>query len=387
MKILIVHNLYSQPGGEDAVVKSESEMLRKAGLEVIVKYYHNPTSTLKQAFSLLVEAFNVFQYKKFQNMLKKEKPTVVHLHNWHFQASPSIVWATKSMGIPLVITIHNYRLLCPSGTLFFNNRLFLASLSEKTFISAIRHKVYHDSYLITAALSFTLLVNKFIRTWSKSDKFIFLNGFMADLFKNSYLNLRPSQIKIKPNFVENNLPHPVKCSQQRTGFLFVGRLSVEKGIEVLLEAFRDTDLTLQVIGDGPLKQKVIDTATMSPNIQYLGFQQKEAILGYMSSSEALIFPSIWYEGMPITILEAFSSGTPVIASKIGSLCELIENKVNGLHFSVGDPLHLRAKMEEWMSLPSTTKDNIYENVIRIFREKYTVDRNIHNLIEIYKEVI
>lgn len=387
MKILIVHNLYSQAGGEDAVVRSESKMLQKAGLEVRVKYYKNPASIFKQTQALLLEPFNVFQYRRFLRVLKKENPTVVHLHNWHFQASPSLIWATKSLGIPLVITVHNYRLLCPSGTLFFKDQLFLDSLNERYFSSAVKNKVYHNSYLITAALSFTLLFNKFIRTWNKVDKFIFLNGFMANLHKDSYLKLNASQIEVKPNFAENNRSASLKFSRERSGFLFVGRLSVEKGIDVLLEAFKDTELPLHIIGDGPLKEKVLAIAADSPNIHYLGFQQKEVILDYMTNSEALIFPSIWYEGMPITILEAFSCGTPVIASNIGSLKELIQDKSNGLHFLAGDPSSLRSKIREWISLPFATRDTMHEKVVQVFHQKYTVNNNVKDLINIYKDII
>jgi len=374
VRVLFVHNRYLYYGGEDSVVEAEIALLRENGLEVDILVVKNPTGKLSQFFYLLVEFFNIISFFKMLLVIKRKSPDVIHVHNWHYVLSPSIFWAAKLAKVDIFYTIHNYRLLCPSGTLFFDGKLFLDGVHQKFPWAAVRNRVYQNSSIASFFLSFTLYFNQLINTWAIPKKFIFLNSFMAEYMSKSKLQLRVDQIFIKPNFVEVMNVSP-DSPTARSGFVFVGRLSEEKGISLILEVFSKLSYVITIIGDGPLNSIVMDYANRYDNIKFLGFLDKKEIIVQLSKAEALIFASIWYEGMPITILEAFSCGTPVFASDIGSLKSIIRNNVNGLFFNPNDGNSLMNLIEMWKSLSLGEQTSMFRSTYKIFNDEYTPEKN------------
>ena len=192
-----------------------------------------------------------------------------------------------------------------------------------------------------------------------------------------------SQLSVKPNFIKDP---DIKMRERKDFFLYIGRLSEEKGIDVLLEAFRDLEKELYIGGDGPLKKKVIDACAKNHKMHYLGRLDKHAVQEIMSQCSALVFPSIWYEGMPLTLIEAFAVGTPVIASNIGAMSSMIKGGYNGIHFAAGDPADLSEKIVYWGNLSKNDKQQFSQNARSCFEDIYTPEKNKEQILSIYESV-
>ncbi|RYY06958.1 MAG: glycosyltransferase, partial [Sphingobacteriaceae bacterium] len=308
MKVLVIHTGYQYKGGEDTVVAEEIKLLQAAGVTVKLVEFNNHQNVL---WKLLTLPFNLQSYIKTKKTITAFQPDVVHIHNLHFGGSPSVIYAIKRSKVPFVVTIHNYRLLCPSGILFHNGKLFLDSLHQNFPWKAVQLGVYKNSKLITFWVSLSMYLHQKSGTWKLCNKFILLSEHARKLFLNSKLGLTSSQLVVKPNFC--SVP---KLQEQKVEdyFLYVGRLSEEKGIMLLLSVFSSSEYPIKIAGDGPLKHEVINYSSKYPNIEFLGSLDKTQVFTLLQSCTALVFPSIWYEGMPLTIIEAFACGTPVISS-------------------------------------------------------------------------
>lgn len=383
MKILFVHTLYGQNGGEDQVCENEIELLREVA-DVKQLYFNNAGSKLNILSKFMFAPFNLLSLIKFNKTISIERPDIIHFHNWYFAASPLLLIWAKAKKIPVVVTLHNYRLLCPSATLFHKGGLFIESLKKGFPWKAVSRKVYRDSYIQTFWLSCTVRMHKWLRTWQKVDKYIALTPFAKQLFLSSDLGLRWDQLDVKSNFTPDN---GYNFEKKEDYFLFVGRLSPEKGIDILLKTFSDTDLNLVIIGDGPLCADVEKAASMNQNISYLGKKPHSDIINYMKQASALIFPSIWYEGMPMTILESFSTGTPVIASRLGAMESLIRDEENGLLFSAADCNSLKSALDKWKNLPDKEKSSMCLNARQAYDDNYTPEHNRVQVLSIYNSLM
>lgn len=377
MKILIVHSYYQIRGGEDAVFEQEKNLLQD-GNEVERLAFKNKTG-IKGAIQFLFSIWNPLIRRQVRKKIKIFHPSVIHIHNWHFACGPAVIRVAKDLRIPVVLTLHNYRLLCPSASLMNKERLFLDSISQGFPWVAVREKVYRNSFIQTFWLACVVWFHKKVGTWRLVDKYIVLTPFAKTLFQQSTLGLTENQLVVKPNYVA----HSKVVNTQRNGFLFVGRLTEEKGIKVLLQAFSKLDFDLKIAGEGPLAEEVEAAAKLHSNIQYLGRLNKEAIIFNMFSSEALIFPSLWYEGMPMTILESFSAGTPVIASRVGAMESMINDHYNGLHFEVGNAEDLASKLNKWRALNEAEKLQLQQNAFQTYLNNYTPEYNRAQLLKIY----
>lgn len=377
MKVLIIHTKYNQTGGEDAVVDQEAQLLRQEH-DVEILYFQNKVG-ISGALQFLISIWNRKSAQVLRAKINEFKPDVVHLHNFHFAGGPLLIRVVKKMNHPLVQTLHNYRLLCPSAILLHNNQLFLNSLDERFPWTAIRNKVYRNSSLLTFWLSFVFWWHKKIGTFNKVDRYICLTDFSKELMQKNISWIDSKKFVVKPNFTESIAV--INKTERQNHFLFIGRLSEEKGIEVLLKAFENTNYQLRIAGDGPLKNLVEQKTLQHSNIKYLGVLNKTAVNRELSSTQALIFPSIWYEGMPMTILEAFSNSTPVIASNIGAMSTMIEHSVNGLHFEVGNYLDLQAQLDSWENRPHA---EMQKNVLETFEKQYAPDLQMNYFNQIYQ---
>lgn len=379
VKILVLHNKYQISGGEDTVVQNEVELLRRNGHQVELVYFDNSEikgllNTLKAAVEVL---YSFSASARLKPIISSFKPDVIHVHNFFPKLSPSVFYLAQKMQIPIVQTIHNFRMICPSAILMHEEKIFESSLHQRFAFTAVAKKVYRGSYLQTFVLALHNFVHNQIGTWkSKVDGLIFLTDFAKEKFLSSKLRLNNENLFIKPNFVEDQGFN----YQRETHFLFVGRLSTEKGIDLLLEAFSQSPHQLKIIGTGPLENMVREASDKHTNIEFLGKQPHDAVIEYMKNCRALVFPSIWYEGMPMTIIEAFSTGCPVIASDLGAMKNLISHEYNGVKFEVNDTQALIN------SLDSVT-EHMPENARNTFLENYNSEKNYSELIAIYTEVI
>lgn len=383
MKILIIHSKYKHLGGEDIVVQQETNFL-KENYNVETLIFKNKKGILG-AFQFLFSIWNIHTKIKLEKKIKSFKPDIIHVHNWHFGCGPIIFRIAKKYKTPIIHTVHNYRIICPSAFLLYKNQLFKASLKENFPWTAVRNKVYHNSIILTFWLAFIIWFHKKIGTWNKIDKYIFLNQFTLDIFKEAKIKLDTTKFIIKPNFcIEVNKQISI---QRENYFLYIGRLSQEKGIQILIDAFKGTNFILRIAGDGPMKKEVIEAQKKSNNIKYLGMLSSSSVKEELIRAQALVFPSLWFETFGMTIIEAFSCSTPVIASSIGAPKSMITNDETGLFFNTGDSIDLQQKIKKYDSLSDKKKIIMQNNAINIFDEKYSVKNQIGYFEKIYSSII
>jgi glycosyltransferase involved in cell wall biosynthesis len=232
--------------------------------------------------------------------------------------------------------------------------------------------------MVTAITGF----HKISGLWEKGiHRYIILTSFSKNIFLNSSLSIAESQITIKPNFVAD-----VGAAEmpRHDHYLFVGRISMEKGLEVLLKAFSNQTRTLYIIGDGPEKAALERLYQHQSNIRFLGSQSGEQVIEQLKTCRAMVFPSLWYEGLPFSIIEAFATGTPVIASKLGAMQELITHEYNGLLFKAGDAIQLNNCLDHFEEI---LNDDMYKNARQTYLQHYTAEKHYRSIMNIYNEVI
>lgn len=379
MRILVIHNFYQHPGGEDVVFEQEKALLGTT--EAVFSLTFQNEKGWRGAWQTLWSPWNIWAAKRVKQAIKCHQPDVVHIHNLHYAIGPIAIRTAKRMEVPVIITLHNYRLLCPSATLFYRSKVFNASLQAGFPWEAVRKGVHNQSVIKTGWLAVTNWLHRRIGTWRMVDRYITLTDFAKQLFVNSSFGIAAEKFVIKPNFVADGLDTMIIPRGQH--FLFVGRLTQEKGINVLLKAFSGTDYSLRIAGDGPLKDRVIETTRISPNITYLGSLGRSAISQQLAECSALLFPSIWYEGLPMTLIEAFAAGTPVIASDLGAMQSLVNEGITGWRFAPNDAAALRRRVTEWLRTDDEYKAQIGRQAREEYQRHYTAEQNKKQLLTCY----
>jgi glycosyltransferase involved in cell wall biosynthesis len=385
MKIVLVHNSYRQGGGEDVVFEQERENLERAGHEVIV--YHRSNSEIDDLGALgrlsLVKnsVWSSDSRREFGALLASECPDVVHVHNTFVMISPSIYSACREFGVPVVQTLHNFRLMCPSATFFRNGRI-CEECVDNSLWSGIRHGCYRDSKAATATVALILASHRSLGTWRDSvRRYIALTDFAREKFIRA--GFESAKIVVKPNFVDRD-PGP------RTGIgdyaLYTGRLSPEKGLATLLDAWERLPFPcpLQVIGDGPdraaLEGRVRERNI--PGITFRGRLPRADTIAATKGARFIVVPSICYEGFPMVIAEAFACGTPVLCSKLGGMKEIVADRGTGLHCVAGDADDLAEKTSWAWSHPVEVSE-MGRSARREYEKQYTAERNYELLMEVY----
>ncbi|QDY85906.1 glycosyltransferase family 4 protein [Paenibacillus polymyxa] len=388
-KVLIIHNFYQQSGGEDKVVEQESAMLRSRGIETEHYYVHNDSiqsKGLANMAKLAVEAAWSFpEFKRIKELLLRVKPDVVHVHNFFPVISPSVYHACERLGIPVVQTLHNYRLICPAATFMRGNEVCEKCL-HGSLLHSIRHGCYRGSQLQTIPVAAMIKFNELIGTWQhKVSRYIALTEFARDKFAESGLPL--DRIAVKPNFIHHQAVKAKYDSNDRY-LLFVGRISAEKGVRNLLQAWSQLEnrdgLRLLIIGDGPEKAELA-AAYPQEDIRFLGKQDGDTVLDCMSRAMYVMVPSIWYEGFPMTIVESYSVGTPVLCSRIGALEEVVEDGVTGFHFQHDDLGNIKTVIRHAVAYEDYTA--MRQKVAENYAAHYTEEVNVKQLLAIYSEAM
>ncbi|PKV76164.1 glycosyltransferase family 4 protein [Pontibacter ramchanderi] len=386
MRILTIHNFYKQAGGEDTVFHAEAALLEQYGHQVEKLTFSNKeVNSLPEKLKAAVGVvYNAGSAKIVEQRIKAFGPDVIHVHNFFPLLSPAVFYVAHRLRIPVVMTLHNYRLVCPSALLYYKGKIQTENLHKTFPLGAIRDKVYRDSAVQTASVVLTTGIHKVLRTWErKVDKFIALTPGAARLFKDSSLKLRPEQLAVKPNFTEDL---GIGTNQREEYMLYVGRLTPEKGIETLLRAHAEQPFPLKIVGDGPLRALVEAHAAQNPTLEYLGYLKRDDALELIKSAKGLIFSSEWLETFGMTIIEAFSTGTPVVAAKIGGAEQLVEHGINGLHYTPGNAAELAEKVQKLLTEPQLAAD-LGRAARQTYEDRYTPEVNYHQLVAIYQEAI
>lgn len=381
MRIYIIHNFYQHPGGEDVVFHQQVRELSKQH-EVEVFNTHNQKG-LKGLLQFTSYPFNLHITKKIAQAVKRFRPDIVHIHNIHYGIGPQIIRKLDTLGIPVVMTLHNYRLLCPSASLFFQGKIFKSSLQERFPITAIKEKVLDNSLIKTFITGFTYWLHGRMGTWNKVSRFLVLSSFAKEIFRESTFPVTEEKFVVHANALE-----VLKKEEKREEyFVYIGRLAEEKGILPLIEAFRELPFKLKVYGTGPQEKEVAKIAAHSSNIELLGFQAPDTLSASLATASALVVPSICYEGMPMSIIEAFGNGTPVLASAIGILNKMVLPLYTGLHFDPQQKESIKQCIRQWHDLSEAEKNKIGKNCRKEYEDNYTLQHSTSNLLEVYRKVL
>lgn len=376
-RVLVAHNRYQQRGGEDAVVDAEVNLLRDHGHEVIEYQRDNhDLAAMPRAKAALQTLWSSRTTREVGELIDQFAPDVLHVHNTFPLISPSIYWLAQRRRLPVVQTLHNFRLICPQALMLRNDKPCEDCVGKLPW-RGVAHACYRDSRLQTGLLACAVSAHRLAGTWQhKVTRYIALNDFCRDRFIAG--GLPAEKIIVKPNFVD--LPAP--GLQARAGFLFVGRLSIEKGIRVLVNAVRGSALqeTLTVVGTGP------ETSLLNgvPRLQPLGALAPAAVYAQMRQARALVLPSICYENFPLTLVEAYACALPVIASRHGAMASLVEDGQTGLLFEPGNSTDLAAKLEWAMDHPAEM-EAMGQHARTRYEAQLTGRANIVQLYEVYRQ--
>ncbi|MBL7068834.1 MAG: glycosyltransferase [Candidatus Omnitrophica bacterium] len=386
MKILLVHNYYQQPGGEDIVFAAEASLLRRHGHEVVE--YTEDNQRINEAGRVAAAINAVWSRssrRKLVQILRNTRPDVVHFHNTFPLISPSVYYVCRDAGVPVVQTLHNYRLLCPTATLFRGGEVCEDCLNKIPPWPGVLHACYHRSRAQTAVIATMLTVHRLFKTWQREvDIYITPSEFARRIFVKG--GLPQEKIIVKPNFLCDD---PGMREKEGKYVLFAGRLSREKGIITLLEAWQNLkEIPLKIAGDGPLMDEVRAFVRKEgfKHVEVLGWRDRKEVLTSIKEARFLVLPSEWYEVFPLIMPEVFACSVPIIASGLGAGAEIIREGQNGLHFLPGNAKDLASKVE-WAWTHKKEMEGLGKNARRDYEEKYTAEENYKKLTDIYKLAI
>lgn len=378
LRVLVVHNAYQHRGGEDRVVESEIALLRAH--DHTVETYSRSNDEVAGMSSLAMARQTLWSdrtTREIAALIERFRPDVIHAHNTFPLISPSLYWAAARAGVPVVQTLHNFRLICLNALFLRDGQVCEDCMGQLPWRGVTR-ACYRGSRPASAALAGMLALHRGLGTYrNKVARYIALNEFCRGKFIEG--GLPAERVVVKPNFVDFEAPEPVP----RSGLLFVGRLSMEKGIATLAEAMRALpDASLRVVGDGP-EAGLLDGVA---GVTRLGSQPGEAVRAEMGRALALVVPSIWYENFPRTIVEAFACGLPVIASRIGALAEIGTDSKTGLLFEPGNARDLADKLA-WALAHPNEMAVMGRNARGQYEAEFSAEVNYLRLMEIYGEAM
>ena len=385
MKILVCHNYYKVRGGEDQCFEDEIAQLESNGHTVIPYIRNNDSIDRKNQLSVALNtAWNRRSYREMRGLLREHKPDVLHITNTFPLISPSVYYAAEVERTPVVQALHNFRLLCPDAFLCRDSKVCEKCLTKKFAWPAIQHKCYRGSRAGSFAVSSMLAAHRLMGTWKNK---VHLYYTLTEFSKGKLLNLGvdPDRIAVKPNCV---YPDPGVGQGDQNFVLFAGRLSQEKGISSLIDAWQsyNPNITLKIVGDGPLVEEVKAAAKSNPLIEWLGRKPFTEVLTLMGQAKAVVIPSVFFETFGRIIIEAYSSGTPVVASRIGAMQELVLDGETGYFFEPGDSADLMSKVKFVLS-NEDARQQMRTKARTEFESKYTFDHNFQMLLDIYNQAI
>lgn len=386
MKILLAHNFYrsSAPSGENTVFSNERAILSRHGHEVVTFERFNDDiddSTLVSRLKVAMAcSWSPTVYRELSGILRDVRPDVVHFHNTFPVISPSAYAACRDNGVPVVQTLHNFRLICPGGLLLREGHPCEDCVGT-SLLPALKHRCYRDSTLATGAVVWMLQRNRWNGSYDKRvSRYIALTHFAATRLAQGGLPMK--RIVVKPNCM---IDAPLPGSGGGGYVAYVGRLSEEKGVRTLISAWRHLKtIPLKVLGEGPLRRELEEVVTREKlPVEFMGFCARDAAIRVVSDAVFQIVPSEWYEGFPMVIVEAYACGTPIIASRIGSLDEIVEEGQTGLKFHPGDAEDLIEKVKTVWANPAAQIE-MRRIARRRFDERFSDKKSYESLMAIYQ---
>ncbi|ACT59471.1 glycosyltransferase family 4 protein [Hirschia baltica] len=390
MRILLIHNFYGSeaPSGENRAFLLEKAMLEKNGHEVQTYTTHSDNlrklGVLGNITGAIMTPWNPMTYDRVRRIVKKFKPDIVHAHNTFPIISPSIFYAAGD--VARVLTLHNYRLFCSAAIPMRNGVVCTNCIDKKSVFSSVQHGCYRGSGFATLPIAAKISLHRSIGTWNRAiDSFVALSEFQKNLISKGGID--PNFIQVKPNFFPGT-PDRIPYSKRKNSVVFAGRISEEKGIDILIEAWKEWGPDapyLEVLGDGPLKSKLEKNTKGINNISFLGKMDSSEAEKIIGNSRLLILPSIWFEGFPMVVREALALGTPIAVSNIGPLPTIAE-LANGVVFEPGNSKSLVEMVQSALS----DKKQMIERAaasIRAFEQNFSETTNHNILMNIYKSAI
>ena len=378
----MAHTYYRQPGGEDEVFRTEALLLESRGHRVIRYSRHNRDIEEQHRIPLAAATiWNTTVYRELRALLRLESPDLIHFHNTFPTMSPSVYYAARAAGVPVIQTLHNYRLLCTNGMLLRDSRPCELCVGKTIALPAVLHSCYRHDRGATTVTAAMLAWHRILGTWAKAvDIYIALTHFA----RRKYISggIPAEHIMVKPNFLDMD----PGTGQHAGGFgCFVGRLAPEKGLATLRRAWSQLrrPFPLKIAGDGPLHEH-LDVSL--PHIEWLGYIPKNQVFALMKDATFLIAPSEWYEAFPLTVLEAFATGLPVIGPSHGFFPEVVVDGVTGRLFRPNDPIDL-ALIVDWAVDHQEDMAVMGSHARAEFDAKYTADRNYSLLMDVYASAL
>ncbi len=394
LHIVMIHNRYQYAGGEDVSTDADVELLREYGHRVTLIEVHNDSIKAYSKFEkirLFAEtAWNFRVYREMRSQLKKLSPDLVHVQNFFPLFSPSVHAAARSLNIPTIQHLHNFRLGCLNGYLLRDGKICEACVGRNPW-RGLLYGCYRDSAIASLAVWMMLTLNRWRRTWWQDvDAFITPSNFAAQKLKE--IGLNGDRLYVKPYVINSvEVLSSFESINANPEFVFVGRLSIEKGVIVLLRAWVElnmTDWQLKIVGDGPERtnlQRFVDDAGLK-NVQFLGYMAPSQITSVMQKATAIVVPSQWYETFGRVVIEAFACEKPVLASNLGALSELISSEHNGFLIA-HDRVDAWTERLYWCGTHLEEMRSMGLTAHKTYRELYTRSANYQQLMEIYDHVL
>jgi len=385
-RVLQVHTHYRQAGGEDQVVEAERRLLEEAGIQVGQVLFDNAdlreSRSVRGDLGLAASAvWSRAARRRVAGAIAELRPQVMHVHNTFAAASPSVYAAATDAGVPVVQSLHNYRFVCPAATAFRDGHPCTDCVGRRFPWPGVVHSCVRGSRAQSVVAATTLGLHRARGTFARGiDTYLAGTSFQRQLMVDG--GLPAERIQVVPNFLE---PDPGAGSGPRTGLLYVGRLAEEKGIATLLRAAESVPGSMTVVGDGPLAPLVGD-ADAAGTVRYLGPVWADAMREHLRGAGALVVPSIWFEGFPMVVIEAFAAGTPVIASRIGALADIVEDGVVGLLADPGDVGQLAERLAWAVENPAQLAD-LGRRARQRYQTRFRGPTHLAALLETYQAVI
>lgn len=383
MRILIAHNYYQQAGGEDVVFEAEAALLERHGHDVVRHAVHN--DAIREMGQLRLAARTVWSRegrRTIADLVREHRPDIVHFHNTFPLISPAAYGAAREAGAAVVQTLHNHRLACPNGVVCRDGHACLECVGRRFAWPGIAHACYRGSRKATAVVALMQLTHRALGTW-QDDVDLYISPSASTRRILCSAGLPADRVIVKPHFVD---PDPGIGNGDGGYFIYLGRLSEEKGLRTLLKAWasmRNPPL-LKIAGDGPLAPLVREAG---PQVQWLGRLPMTQAYDVVGGASALIFPSDCYETFGRAIAEAFAKGTPVIASRLGTSIEMIEPGRTGELFDPGDALDLASRVNELAAAPADRLRQMRAAARHEYEAKYRADANYEQLVAAYNRAL
>lgn len=407
MKILQINNVHYRRGGADAVYLNTAELLQQHGEEVVFfnmlrknnipckdeKYWVSSLESRPQgAKSTLIELRNFFNNpeaaEKIEELIKAEKPDIAHIHLfWGCGISPSITKVLKMYRIPLVQSVHDYRMICPISLFMDNKGRVCEKCEGKHFYKAGLYGCSHHGRVRSIVMAAEMYYhNRYFYPTEVVDGFIFVSQFAYD----KHVQYMPKMKLANSTVLYNFTPSDGRYIRDEVEpyFLYYGRLSHEKGIKTLIQAFQDNpNLKLKVVGTGPLDIELREKYVNERNIEFLGYHSGDSLKKLVRNAQFVCVPSEWYENNPMTIVEAYSMGTPVIGARIGGIPEIVEDGKTGLRFESGNVKDLKHTIEKAASLGAGNYDEMRQHALEFYKMHFSPDNYYDRLMDFYKHTL